>query len=142
MRLKSAGFFLVLVTNQSCVGRGMLTLDALNDIHRRMQAALGSSAFNAIYYCPHRPDAGCECRKPAPALILRACFEHSLDAQASFMVGDLPRDIEMGRAAGCRTVFCGQGAGDSRPDHAAKTLRGAVNWILAPYGPNMTTRRH
>jgi histidinol-phosphate phosphatase family protein len=139
-RLRRAGFSLVLITNQSCIGRGMLTLDALHDIHRRMQEALGGSAFDAIYYCPHHPDAGCTCRKPSPALILRACAEHGLDPKASFMVGDLPRDIEMGRAAGCRTVFCGKGAGDSHPDHAAKTLRGAVDWILKPYGLNTKTR--
>jgi len=127
-RLKRAGFFLVLVTNQSGVGRGLLTLDALEEIHRRMQAALGRNAFDAIYACPHHPQTGCPCRKPSPQMILRACSDHGLDAAASFMVGDSVRDIAMGRAAGCRTVFRGTAAHGA--DHAATTLRGAVDWIL------------
>jgi len=162
-RLKERGFFLVLVTNQSCVGRGLMTRETLEDIHGRMQAALGQSAFDALYYCHHHPQAGCRCRKPSPWLILRACAEHGLDPRASFLVGDSMRDIEMGRAAGCRTIFCGefrghdpdfQTAGQSRPpagwgvmspecrpDHQARTLRAAVEWILGqrnskPQTPN------
>jgi len=147
-RLKERGFFLVLVTNQSGVGRGLMARETLEDIHRRMQAALGASAFDALYYCPHHPDDGCRCRKPSPWLVLRACEEHGLDPRGSFLVGDSARDIEMGRAAGCRTVFCGefrefrghdpdfQTAGnrvmspEGRPDHRARTLRAAVEWIL------------
>lgn len=129
-RLRRAGFFLAVVTNQSCVGRGLLASEALEDLHRRMQAALGKSAFDAIYCCPHHPQAGCACRKPSPALILRACAEHGLDAGASFMLGDQARDIEMGRAAGCRTVFCGAPPRGCRPDHTARTLKRAADWVL------------
>lgn len=130
--LQRRGFFLALVTNQSGVGRGLMTRAALADIHRRMQAALGESAFDALYYCPHHPQAGCRCRKPSPWLLLCAAAEHGLDLRASFMVGDSARDIAMGRAAGCRTVFCGPSAagGTCRPDKSVRTLRAAVAWIL------------
>ena len=138
-RLKERGYFLVLVTNQSGVGRGLMARKTLEDIHRRMQAALGQSAFDALYYCPHHPLAGCRCRKPSPRMILRACAEHGLEPCASFMVGDSGRDIEMGRAAGCRTVFCGPSAGGCLADHRARTLRGAVGWILEQQNPRSQT---
>ncbi|MGD0091189.1 MAG: HAD-IIIA family hydrolase, partial [Planctomycetota bacterium] len=123
-------FFLVLVTNQSGVGRGLMSRRALEDIHRRMQAVLGESAFDAIHYCHHHPQAGCVCRKPSPWMILRACAALGLNPRASFLVGDSARDIEMGRAAGCRTIFCGRAAGDCRPDKTVRTVRAAVEWIL------------
>ena len=136
-RLKEAGFRLILVTNQSGVGKGLMTLAELEALHARMQAALGAEALDAIYYCPHHPDAGCLCRKPAPALIQRACAEHNLDARRSFMLGDEGRDIEMGRAAGCLTILCRTHLSKlviqplrCPPDFQAQTLGEAVDWIL------------
>lgn len=139
-RLRAHGFFLALVTNQSCVGRGLLTLDDLNAIHARMQAELGADALDAIYACPHAPGAGCTCRKPSPELIQRACREHHLDAKRSFVIGDSGRDIEMGRAAGCTTILCRQNLPDRdkmkpqyRPDQMMRTLEEAVDWILSQH---------
>jgi histidinol-phosphate phosphatase family protein len=137
LRLRHAGFFLALITNQSCVGRGLMTEATLQEIHVRMQAALGAARLDAIYYCPHRPDAGCPCRKPAPELIRRAAQAHGLDLPHSFMVGDARRDILMGRAAGCRTILCrpdrptASAAPEDRPDHWCRTLPEAVDWVLA-----------
>jgi D,D-heptose 1,7-bisphosphate phosphatase len=139
-RLREAGFFLALITNQSGVGRGLMTLAALEDIHAHMQAALGPDALDAIYYCAHHPDAGCACRKPAPTLILRACADHALDPRRSFMIGDSGRDLEMGAAAGCTTIFCRENQPDlkhlkCRPDHVVKTLREAVDIIALQSQP-------
>ncbi|MFH0938876.1 MAG: HAD family hydrolase [Planctomycetota bacterium] len=137
-RLRAAGFRLALITNQSGVGRGLMTLDALNDIHRRMQAALGKDALDAIYFCAHHPDNRCTCRKPSPELIRRACVDMNLDLSASVVVGDSMRDIEMGHAAGCRTILCRENLPPfkklkpmQRPDQMAQTLTQATDWILS-----------
>jgi histidinol-phosphate phosphatase family protein len=137
-RLREAGFFLALITNQSGVGRGHMTLETLLEIHANMQWELGASALDAVYYCPHHPDEGCRCRKPSPEMILRACREHDLDPKASFMVGDSGRDIHMGRDAGCTTLLCREHLPERekmkpehRPDHMERTITGAVNWILS-----------
>jgi len=136
-RLREAGFCRVLISNQSGVGRGLMTLDTLQDIHRRMQAALGKDALDAIYFCAHHPDEHCACRKPSPELIRRACADLDLDPHASAVVGDSGRDIEMGRAAGCRTILCREKLPPfeklkpaHRPDRMVRTLAEAVDWIL------------
>lgn len=136
-RLREAGYFLALITNQSGVGRGFMTLGALLEIHANMQSELGANRLDAIYYCPHHPDDGCKCRKPSPEMILAACREHGLDPRASFMIGDSGRDIHMGRDAGCRTVLCRENLPaleklkpEHRPDRMERTLGAAVDWIL------------
>jgi len=137
-RLRRHGFFIALITNQSGVGRGLMPLSALHDIHDVMQQQLGEHAFEAIYYCPHHPDDNCGCRKPSPAMIQQACREHGLDPAASFVVGDSGRDIEMGRAAGCRTILCREalpkpGALKPQyvPNHFSLDLGSAADWILS-----------
>lgn len=137
-RLRAHGYFLSLATNQSGVGRGRMSLDTLNEIHARMQAELGTEAVDAIYFCPHHPDAGCACRKPSPHLILQSCADHDIDPRNSVMIGDSDRDIEMGAAAGCRTILCREKLPvraalkpQLRPDQMFKTLSEAVDWILA-----------
>lgn len=137
-RLREAGFFLALITNQSGVGRGYMTRDALDEIHNNMQLELDAEALDAIYFCPHHPDEGCACRKPSPEMIQRACREHGLDAARSVMIGDSGRDIEMGRAAGCRTILCRQNLPDPqhvkphhKPDVMFRAMKEAVDWVLA-----------
>jgi len=137
VRLRKAGFFLALITNQSGVGRGLMPIEALHEIHANMQRELGAECLDAIYYCPHHPDAGCGCRKPSPQMILTACREHGLDPKVSFVIGDSGRDIHMGRDAGCRTILCRENLPElekmkpeHRPDWMEKTMTGAVDWIL------------
>jgi histidinol-phosphate phosphatase family protein len=137
-RLRHAGFALVLVTNQSGVGRGIMTLADLQHIHDSMQRELNDDALDAIYFCSHHPDDNCDCRKPSPRMIQDACREHGIDAKKSFLVGDSGRDIEMGRAAGCVTILCRQNLPvrekmkpEYRPDQMMRTLSEAVDWILA-----------
>ena len=122
-RLSELGFGLVVLTNQSAVGRGMLDLDQLQQIHRRMEARLAAEGVRlaGIYFCPHLPDDGCTCRKPAPGLLEAAARELDFDPRESFLVGDKPCDIELGRRVGATTflVRTGHGAEDSADGVAA-----------------------
>ena len=140
LRLRAAGYFLVLVTNQSCVGRDLMKLDTLHDIHNRMQSQLGEAKLDAVYYCPHHPDDACACRKPSAFMLKKAAADHDLDlSPSSFLIGDSGRDIEMGRAAGVRTALCRQNLPSSmealasryRPEKLFKTLGEAVDWIVS-----------
>ncbi|OJW20985.1 MAG: hypothetical protein BGO49_29975 [Planctomycetales bacterium 71-10] len=116
--LRRAGFALVLTTNQSAVGRGLLTEDGLRAIHdefERLLAAEGAS-LDAIYYCTHAPRADDRTvvehpdRKPAPGMLLRAAADLGLDLPRSWMVGDRISDVLAGLGAGCRSILVGSNA--------------------------------
>lgn len=139
--LNRAGFLAVVITNQSGIARGYFSEDTLADIHREMvgQLAAQGGRIDAIYYCPHHPDDGCQCRKPGTGLLQRAAEEMDIDLSRSFMVGDLQIDIDAGRAAGCRTVLVTTGphAGSDitdPPDHTATSLLEAARWIVETAG--------
>lgn len=104
--LREAGFALVVVTNQAAIGRGQTTFDAVHDIHRRMieHLAAREASLDGIFFCAHRPDDGCACRKPKPGMILEAARLLRLDLARSHLVGDHARDLEAGRAAGLGDV--------------------------------------
>jgi D-glycero-D-manno-heptose 1,7-bisphosphate phosphatase len=93
---------LVIISNQSGIGRGLITGAEAAAVHARVVEvfAAGGVTFAGAYYCPHAPDAGCRCRKPAPGLLLDAAAELDLDLTTSAMIGDKPSDLEAGRAAG------------------------------------------
>ena len=98
---------LVIVSNQSGIGRGLISpaqAEAVDARVRELFAAAGIS-FAGVYYCPHAPDAGCACRKPRPGMLEQAAREHDLDLAASVIVGDKPSDVEAGRAVGARGVL-------------------------------------
>lgn len=97
-----AGWTPILVTNQQCVGKGSITRAELDAIHDRMQTALQPWRFAGIQVCPHLAGT-CDCRKPAPTMILDAAAEHGIDLAASWNVGDNEHDLEMGRRAGVGT---------------------------------------
>ncbi len=132
-RLKAAGFILVVVTNQPDVGRGTLPQAVVEAIHDRLRAQLPIDRIEVCY------DAGgaqppSAFRKPAPGMLLRAARELGLDLAGSWMVGDRWRDIDCGRAAGCRTVFIDSGYAEAlreRPDFTAPSLAAAADIILA-----------
>ncbi len=103
-KLNDAGFLVVLVTNQSGVGRGYFDVATLNDIHEKLKADLSvdGAHLDAIYYCPHRPEESCSCRKPATGMLERAVRDLNIDLSSSFVIGNGDHDVAMGRSAGCR----------------------------------------
>ena len=135
--INRAGFKAVMITNQSGIARGYFSEDTLAEIHRKMLDELEEQGarIDAIYYCPHHPDDGCQCRKPETGLFRRAAEEHGIDFAGSFMVGDTQMDIDAGRAVGCRTVLVTTGplGGSDVTDPAdstANSLLEAARWIV------------
>jgi D-glycero-D-manno-heptose 1,7-bisphosphate phosphatase len=131
--LNRAGFLVVIVTNQACVARGLMTTAELECMHARLcftfEAA--GATIDAIYYCPHKSEPPCSCRKPKPGMLLHAARIHDIDLARSWMIGDSARDIEAGRAAGCNTVRVGDDVGstDGSPDMVASSLLDATSRI-------------
>ena len=151
-RLNRSGTLAVVVTNQPVVARGDVSLEGLGRIHARLESRLGAEGafLDGLYYCPHHPDKGfpgevpelkghCNCRKPEPGLIDKACSDLGIGRHDSWMVGDTTSDVEAGRRAGLRTVLLRSGhAGTdakhaTRPDYIAPDLADAVEWILNGY---------
>ncbi len=104
--LNRAGWSVIVISNQRCIAKGLLTIEKLESIHRRMREELiaAGAGVDGIYYCPHKKEAACDCRKPAPGMLLTAAKEHQLDLQSSWMIGDSETDVEAGKRAGCRTA--------------------------------------
>ena len=130
-RLRSAGFRLVVVSNQPEVARGTLDRADLETMHLRLGAEI---AVDSIRCCPHDDGDGCACRKPKPGMLLAAAEDFAIDLPRSYMVGDRWRDVEAGRSAGCRTVFIDRGYDERRPespDAVVSDLVKACDWILA-----------
>jgi heptosyltransferase-2 len=132
-RLKTAGARLVVVTNQSGISRGFLTLKDLEAIHARLQGILEQedAALDAIYFCPHHPDDGCRCRKPGTAMVERAIAELQLDLKQSYVVGDHIRDVQLARNVGAKAVLLASGQVDAQAREALKAEQAEPNVILA-----------
>ena len=146
-RLHDAGYRLAVVSNQAGVARDLFPEDALDGVTQRLRALLaplGVDLTEALY-CPHDPNGAleryrvaCDCRKPAPGLLLRAAAALGADLERSWMVGDLLDDVEAGRRAGCRTVLVDSGGETEwrdgehrRPHYRARDLAEAAEVILA-----------
>jgi histidinol-phosphate phosphatase family protein len=148
-RLNQSNFIAVVVTNQSVVARNLTDAAGVDRIHARMERLLADQAaafVDAIYYCPHHPQGGfpeenpaykieCSCRKPKPGMLLEAAARFNIDLSESFMVGDSPRDIKAGQAAGLAAtlrVRTGHGLlpSDAVPTAQVEDLTAAVDWIL------------
>ena len=144
--LNRAGFAVVVITNQSGVARGMFDEAFVHEVHREIDRRIAPARVDGYFYCPHLPEArderyrsACDCRKPRPGLITRACHELDLDASRSFMVGDRWLDVQCGRAAGVRPILVrtGHGAHEEasiassvQADAILNNLMEAVGWIL------------
>jgi len=94
--LKNAGYLLIVVSNQSGVGRGIILPEDLDEIHRTLNDLIAPAKIDAFYFCTHLPDAGCECRKPATKWARDACAELGIDLAQSVMIGDRDSDILFG----------------------------------------------
>jgi D-glycero-D-manno-heptose 1,7-bisphosphate phosphatase len=147
-QLNEAGYAVIVITNQSGVGRGFYDEAHVQATHRALDAMLGErgARIDGYYYCPHYPESSdsryggkCDCRKPAPGLLQRAAAELGLDLAASWMVGDWWRDVQAGIGAGTRTILVRTGRSAEhrpappdapRPDAILNSLMEAAGWIL------------
>ena len=129
------------ISNQAGVSKGVYSQDTLNDITSRMLKALGKSGarINAVYYCTHRDEDHCSCRKPKAGLIKLAIKGKKIDLRISFFIGDTLRDVRAAKAAGCKSILVFSGAEKpsnrdnwpTRPDFTFKDLYAAAKFITA-----------
>ncbi len=143
LRLNRAGIPVIVVTNQSGIRRGYFKEEQLEAVHRRLREMLSEkdARIDDIFYCPHKPDEGCSCRKPAPGLLLQAKEKHGFDLESSYVIGDRMMDIELAHKVGAVGVLVPEPgdqyhvedeikASKEKPDHRAKSFDEAVSWIL------------
>ncbi len=142
--LKRAGARLIVVTNQSGVARGLLLGDDLEAVHMKLKRLLdgAGASLDAIYFCPHHPDDGCDCRKPNRGMIDQAVREWGVNLDRSYLIGDHIRDIELAKRIGARSVLVTTGvvppqeaerlkASGPAPDWVASSLTEAADWLLS-----------
>ena len=105
-KLRNFGFVIIVVTNQSAINRGLVTHNKVEEIHSTIQEYLKQhgTKVDRFYYCPHKPDENCECRKPKPGLLFKAADELQLNLQSSWLIGDNDTDIQAATTAGCRAI--------------------------------------
>jgi D-glycero-D-manno-heptose 1,7-bisphosphate phosphatase len=136
-QLKKSGYKLIIITNQSGIGRGYFTEENYREVEREFLRQLGEGLIDASYYSADLPDMNSPRRKPAPGMILEATRDHQLDLARSYMIGDKTSDIQCGQSAGVRTILVQTGYGADEPDchadwiardlpHAAKIILGAT----------------
>jgi D-glycero-D-manno-heptose 1,7-bisphosphate phosphatase len=148
-RIQGAGFLLVLITNQAGLARGLFSSDDLGRMHRHLADELEREGvrLDGVYHCPHHPEGvvaelavRCDCRKPAPGMLLRAAEELEIDLGRSWFLGDILDDVEAGNRAGCRTVLVDLGterppASEERtPDFVAGSTLHALGIVAACEG--------
>ncbi len=101
---KESGFLLIVVSNQSGIGRGYYSEKDFHMVNRKIDEILSRYGvkIDAYYFCPHRPDEGCSCRKPEPEMVRRASKDFNIELERSYVIGDKDIDVELARRAGCR----------------------------------------
>ena len=134
--LREKGYRIVVVTNQSGIGRNIYGESEMRAIHEAIQDRLGG-AVDAFYFCPHLPDAGCRCRKPSLGMIEDAVSDMNIDLKTSWMIGDKKLDVETGRNAGMSSALVLTGYGtkhlsslEFQPEIVADDLLDAVKRII------------
>jgi D-glycero-D-manno-heptose 1,7-bisphosphate phosphatase len=143
-KLTKAGVPIIIVTNQSGVARGYFTEETLIKIHKDLVKILEKQGVSIldVFYCPHMPDAGCDCRKPAPGLLLRASKKHGIDLSKSYVIGDRMMDIEMAHKVNARGILVPEPgdqygvdnetkASKEKPDFRTNTFLEAADWVLS-----------
>lgn len=148
--LTKADFNILIATNQAGIGRGIFTENQLNEIHSNMVSTLSEAGglIKKIYFCPHHPEDGCECRKPKPGMLFRATQDHDFDPSITHFIGDSISDIVAGRKAGLSPVLVLTGHGLEsyqhcintktefrryQPDKIFTNLLSASRWLIQEY---------
>ena len=126
-QLKAKGYKLIIITNQSGIGRGFFTIDQYRAVEAEVLRQLGADLIDATYFCPDIPGQHSSCRKPAPGMILQAAREHQIDLSRSFFIGDKEVDAECGRNAGVRTIRVQTGF-ERNTDHSI------ADWVAPDLG--------
>ena len=144
--LKNRGFYIIVVTNQPTVARGLITEKGVIELDDYINSKI-DNLVDKFYFCPHHPNANipeyrmiCECRKPSPGLIIQASKDLKVNLEESWMIGDMNSDITAGNAAGCKTILikssknkeeieCGKPYNASKPDYIIKNLLEILNII-------------
>lgn len=138
--LYARGYRLIVITNQSGVGRGFFPLERVVAMNARLEAMVEDigAKLEGIYFCPHAPDAGCTCRKPALGLLTQAASELAFDPADAVVIGDKESDIEFGRRAGAATILIGVTApaptGRIAPDAVVPNLLEAARAVMSLRG--------
>ena len=123
-RLRGAGYKIIIISNQSGIGRGYFSEAEYRAVEAEVERQIGDGLIDATYFCQDAPDQATDRRKPGPEMILEAARDHQIDLRRSFMIGDKPIDVECGRRAGVRTILVQSGLEKhDRP--------GAANWMAA-----------
>jgi D-glycero-D-manno-heptose 1,7-bisphosphate phosphatase len=133
-RLNRAGFRVIVVSNQRCVAKGLVTTGQLDAMHQRMcrELRVAGAKIDGVYYCPHEEQPPCSCRKPEPGMLFAAAEEHQIDLTSSWMIGDSEKDVEAGRSARCRTarILRPGATANGNANVLARSLLEAVHQIL------------
>ncbi|HTX91547.1 MAG TPA: HAD family hydrolase [Anaerolineales bacterium] len=139
--LISLGYLVVIVSNQSAIGRHLMDNEQLVRVNEKLWDLLAQSGarYDALYYCPHAPEEACECRKPKAGLILQAACDLQIDLSSSYVVGDKLLDVQAGLTIGCRTILVLTGHGEKtfqqlgmariQPDSVQENLDGVLAYI-------------
>jgi len=132
LKLTQLNLPIIIVTNQSAVGRGIITAHIVDEIHHRMLAGITEfgGRINSIYYCPHDPQANCNCRKPKPGLLYQAAQDLTLNLEQSYMVGDAATDLLAGQQVGCQTFLVLTGRGQAQLPKALDAVKSS--FTIAP----------
>jgi D-glycero-D-manno-heptose 1,7-bisphosphate phosphatase len=152
-QLTRAGYRIIICTNQACIARGIISVETVEDIHRRMLAEIAQigGRIERVYYCPHGKDEGCFCRKPRPGLLLRARDELGIDMNDAILIGDSITDIRAGLAAGIPSALVLTGLGREQlrehahealgPFYITMNLKQAVEMILQGFLTELRSRK-
>jgi D-glycero-D-manno-heptose 1,7-bisphosphate phosphatase len=142
-KINESGMMAILITNQSGIERGYFPESLVHEVHDilRTELALHGAKLDGVYFCPHHPEAGCDCRKPRPGMLLRAQEELGIDLAQSYMVGDRYLDVDAAYAAGAKSILVMTGNGRAehqkyqdlpqQPHFVAENLLEAVESIIS-----------
>lgn len=139
-KMQDAGFKLIIVTNQSGIGRGYYSEQDYLSVTQRLEEILRTHGITlaGVYHCPHAPDDNCTCRKPKTGMADQAARDHAIDFADSIMIGDKPADINLGIAIGAKTILVRTGYGKKHeaskscePDYIAADLEDSAKWIIS-----------